>query len=253
VSNFYSSFSAACDDAEKYLLDQGEHVDSGRWQGYKTEGRPDLATREILNLTFNVRMPTRIEHLEEDIRPNVDWANQHFRERIGGIPMNPDPSYTQWPWWHGQDVSKQAGDQFTHTYSERFWPPRFDGIRYRAGDYLDVLALMEAEPFTRQAYLPIFFPEDTGAKHGGRTPCTLGYHFLRRRDHLHMWYEIRSCDAVRHFRDDVYLAARLQLHTVGQLQLKDPTLNGPGTFYFCAHSFHVHMGDLHHLVERHET
>ena len=30
----------------------------------------------------------------------------------------------------------------------------------------DVIDLLEREPFTRQAYLPIWFPEDTGAFHG---------------------------------------------------------------------------------------
>jgi thymidylate synthase len=83
------------------------------------------------------------------------------------------------------------------------------GIRYEYGDLDDVVNLLYEHPFTRQATFPIFFPEDTGAVHGGRIPCTLHYHFLRRGDSLHLWYAIRSCDAVRHFRDDVYMATRL--------------------------------------------
>jgi thymidylate synthase len=62
---------------------------------------------------------------------------------------------------------------------------------------------------TRQAYLPVWFPEDTGIGDGGRKPCTLGYHFLVRNDRMHITYHIRSCDFVRHFRDDIYLTARL--------------------------------------------
>ena len=53
-----------------------------------------------------------------------------------------------------------------------------------------------------------WIPEDTGAHHGERVPCTLGYHFIRRDDYLHMFYFIRSCDYIRHFRDDIYLAMR---------------------------------------------
>ena len=68
---------------------------------------------------------------------------------------------------------------------------------------------MKRSPLTRQAYLPVFFPEDTGAHHGERIPCTLGYQFMQRRNQLSIWYFIRSCDFTRHFRDDVYLAIRL--------------------------------------------
>jgi thymidylate synthase len=109
---------------------------------------------------------------------------------------------------------------------------------------------------TRQAYFPIFFPEDTGAVHGGRIPCTLGYHFLLRSGLLHCWYEIRSCDAVRHFRDDLYLATRLVQWVVAELVEKETPRSdreqvwvdvNPGTMFFKAHSFHVHMGDRHLL------
>ncbi|MCA1799997.1 MAG: thymidylate synthase [Actinobacteria bacterium] len=68
---------------------------------------------------------------------------------------------------------------------------------------------LKIEPSTRQAYLPIWFPEDTGAVHGRRVPCTLGYHFLIRNGKLQITYYIRSCDFLRHFRDDVYMAGRL--------------------------------------------
>jgi thymidylate synthase len=142
--------------------------------------------------------------------------------------------------------------KFTHTYQERFWPKDLlnVGIRWGPGDLDDVVGLLSSSPLTRQAYLPIFFPEDTGAVHGGRIPCTLGYYFLVRDRLLHLWYEIRSCDAVRHFRDDLYLAARLQLWVLERLQEIAPEYwrsVQPGTFHFHAYSFHVHHGDLHLL------
>jgi hypothetical protein len=62
---------------------------------------------------------------------------------------------------------------------------------------------MVREPFTRQAFLPIWYPEDTGSVHGERVPCTIGYHFIRRGDWVHVVYYIRSCDFFRHFRDDI--------------------------------------------------
>jgi thymidylate synthase len=173
--------------------------------------------------------------------------------------MNPDPSYERWPWWNGQEVSKQAGEQFTHTYSERFWPPFLEkGIRYEYGNFNDLLRLLKREKYTRQAYLPIFFPEDTGTVHGGRVPCTLGYHFMLRENRLSMWYFIRSCDLIRHFRDDLYLSARLLVWVLEECKNRTLEEDGghdgvwddvrPGYFTFICPSLHYHRGD-EHLVE----
>jgi hypothetical protein len=264
----------------------GETVDAGRWQGIPTEGKPDLVTKEILDVNLNIKMfrPMWNEGLEGDyigeianeLKPNLPWADEHFAERVGGVPLNPDPSHVNWPWWHGQDgVTKSNLGKFTHTYSERFWPRHagegddgpyrtFEGrdnfgIRYPYGEYADVLRMLATDPFTRQAYLPIFFPEDTGAVHGGRIPCSLGYHFLLRNGRLNCWYEIRSCDAVRHFRDDLYLAVRLVAHTLNQLLEAEIRSDQqqvwvdiePGILFFKCHSFHVHMGDYHLLRSHH--
>jgi hypothetical protein len=83
------------------------------------------------------------------------------------------------------------------------------GVRFDYGDLSDVVELLKREPFTRQAYLPVWFPEDTGVVHGERVPCTLGYHFVRNGHRLDCNYFMRSCDYFRHFRDDVYMAVRL--------------------------------------------
>jgi hypothetical protein len=110
-------------------------------------------------------------------------------------------------------------------------------------------------PYTRQATFPIFFPEDTGAD-GRRIPCTLHYHFLLRNNQLHLWYPIRSCDLVRHFRDDLYLACRLLLWVLEELRERELRTDNPqlwmdvdpGTLFFTAYSFHVHYGDLRHVI-----
>jgi hypothetical protein len=266
----FTHFGDAIDYAISELAIEGVDVDPGHWQGVSTVGRPDLTTSEILDLRLNVPLHRDYwlegedewaAEMARETGCNYSWANEQFQERIGGIPRNPDPSHERWPWWHGQDDMTKHHGVFTHTYSERFWP-RVEGhangnephgIRYRFGDYDDLIYLLMREPYTRQAYLPIFFPEDTGAVHRGRIPCTLGYHFLLRGTSLHCWYEIRSCDAIRHFRDDLYLAARLVGHTI--TQCLDRELRGvekqvwvdvqPGTLFFTAHSFHVNRGDIH--------
>lgn len=136
--------------------------------------------------------------------------------------------------------------KFSHTYMERYWPKYagdgfyqtggdinnfgnqeavwkgfneqpLKGIRYHYGDLNDVIELLKREPHTRQAYLPIWFPEDTGVLHKGRVPCSIGYHFLLRNGKLNTHYLIRACDAIRHFRNDVYLTCRLTQWVLGQL------------------------------------
>lgn len=289
----FAYFDAAIDCIEYDLKRYGNLVDPGHWQGVPTEGKPDLMTQELIDVKFAVPCPNNLDQLNADIGPNQPWADLEFEERVGGEPHNPHHSLEHWPWWHGQAEQTltysrhHAPGQFTHTYSERFWPKQangglnmgdgvpFDGysswnnrgVRYEYGDLNDVVDLLLREPTTRQAHLPIFHPEDTGAVHGGRIPCTLGYQFLMRNNKLHMWYFIRSCDFVRHFRDDLYLACRLLLWVVEELQRRDqppgyqdhheftdPPLSlwdevTPGTLTFVCCSLHYHRGD-EHLVKQ---
>jgi thymidylate synthase len=111
------------------------------------------------------------------------------------------------------------------------------------------------DPETRQAYLPVWFPEDTGVVHKERVPCTLGYHFIQRMGYLHCTYYIRSCDFVRHFRDDLYLSLRLQLWMLNQLQSIRKTENfdwqlvKPGMFVFHCVSMHCFENDYPAICE----
>jgi hypothetical protein len=267
MSEYYSLISNAIDESIVLLKSYGDKVDPGHWQGVTTEGHPDLVTKELINLTFQSPIPESDLELSLKVKPNLPWAEDEFQERVGRTPRNPHASLQKWPWWRGQEGKTMYEGMFTHTYSERFWPrlnhdgipcdhrPR--GIRYAYGDLDDVVNLLLREPHTRQATFPIFFPEDTGAVHGGRIPCTLHYHFLLRKNRLHLWYPIRSCDAVRHFRDDVYMAGRLCQWMIEECCVRGATgpmvgdsiweHTKPGMLHFTAYSFHVHMGDLHLL------
>ena len=238
----------------KDLKSQSQEVDAGHWQGVSTESHPEMLTKEILNAWMVAPIPPTIDELVEQVKPNMPWAEEEFQERVGGEAHNPHRAMFNWPWWRGQ-----IDEQMSHTYSERFWPSYDEpnklwrkGVRYRYGDLADVINLLHDHPQTRQATFPIFFPEDTGAIHGGRIPCTLHYHFLLRENRLNVWYPIRSCDAVRHFRDDVYMAARLCQWMLTQLKpafdtdtLWEDVI--PGHLYFTAYSFHIHRADEHLL------
>jgi hypothetical protein len=175
-------------------------------------------------------MSPDIKEIGEQIKPNFAWADEHFEERVSGLPLNPPPSHVRWPYAQKNNEEFGGLEKFSHTYPERIWPKfaseipnsKMSGIRYEYGDFNDVVELMSREPFTRQAFLPIWFPEDTGSVTGERVPCTIGYHFIRRGDWVHVVYYIRSCDFFRHFRDDIYLCAKKVFWLIEKLKEKDP-------------------------------
>lgn len=196
-------------------------VDVGEWQAIQNAEMPQSKTIEVEDISFKMHIPQGVKALQEEVEPNLPWAEDHFEERVSGIPHNPPPSSSWWPFAQNNNEEFKSDKKFSHTYPERMWPkwvaawPYSDGLelnhglRYELGDLDDVVHLLKERPGTRQAYLPIWFPEDTGAVDGQRVPCTLGYHFLIRNGGLKIVYYIRSCDFYRHFRDDVYMAARL--------------------------------------------
>ena len=213
------------------LIDYGRTVKTERWQGIPS---PDDMF-EYLFHSFKTQIPSTVEGLVEQARPNLPWADEHFEERVCGLPLNPPPSHVNWPFAQRGNEKFGGTTKFSHTYPERIWPKYRDiakdgtimdesameGFRYKYGDFNDVIDLLQREPYTRQAFLPIWFPEDTGSVHGERVPCTIGYHFIRRGDYLHVVYYIRSCDYIRHFRDDIYLACRKVQWAIEKLKEKD--------------------------------
>lgn len=236
--------------------------------------RKEATTHEVLNYTLSCQLfgVDTIEALQQDVKPNLPWAENHFIERVGGMPLNPGEQWAKWPWgnsansFRAESVAQPDGSKasgFSHTYMERFWPkfagrlgPELStaavgnrGIRYGYGDLSDVISHLEKHPDSRQAFLPIWFPEDTG-KTDVRVPCTLGYHFIQRHGFLHLTYYIRSCDAYRHFRDDIYLAVRLGQYVLASLQARDAGTWGDvklGMFTMHMVSFHCFVNDYREL------
>lgn len=210
--------------AEDLLLSRLVHV--GEWQAQKSADAAFSNTLEVIHARVEVPIAPQPLRWEWMTTANCPWAEDHFQERVGGQPLNPPPSNLWWPFAKRGNEEHKNGEIFSHTYPERFWPryaneggktregrhvytPRI-GVRGEYGDYDHLLYTLRNNPATRQAYLPIWFPEDLKAStENERVPCTLGYHFLVRNGELHVEYHIRSCDVVRHFRDDVYMAGRL--------------------------------------------
>ena len=233
-------------------------VEVGEWQAQKI-GSDDWITRELQNVVFEVDIPDEVHDWVHMVQPNLPWAEDHFQERVSGMPLNPPPSAEYWPFKqqdHSDHLDRKG--KFSHTYPERFWPKEANrsradwwmdatgeehpvlnrGIRYTYGDLNDVVAQLQKSPLTRQAYLPVWFPEDTGAVSNQRVPCTLGYHFMVRHGQLNCTYLIRSCDFMRHFPDDVYMAGRLVQWVAEQIGYPS------GALTMWMGSFHIFNGDI---------
>jgi thymidylate synthase len=199
-----------------------------------------------------------IDELANQTSCDLPWAEYHFLERVSGLPTNPGETYKYWPYHKNLDQSEYKDEIFSHTYQERIWPkypgnaqfrgfskaqieasPNM-GIRFEFGDLKDVINLLKENPLTRQAYLPIWFPEDTwAANNSKRVPCTLGYYFWIEDNKLHCNYIIRSCDLLRHFRNDVYLTARLLKHISQELGKE------MGTLTMCIFNLHLFVNDVY--------
>lgn len=236
------------------LVNESSVVETEQWQSVEMEkGEPRKITHELTNVSFAYRIPRTLAQLRADVEPNLPWADYHFLERVSRKPLNPGEQYKNWPYYYHdphQESTFRAGGKFSHTYMERFWPPAIMGIRYTYGSLDHVIDLLLKDPHTRQAYFPIWFPEDTGTAHGERVPCSLGYHFLMRDNQLNITYFIRSCDYLRHFQDDVYLACRLLMWVLGELRgegPKDWDMVGPGNLIMHITSLHVFEGELYKL------
>jgi hypothetical protein len=246
---------------KRRFVHESLEVSTGEWQSIVDASHPANQTYEFLNVALEIDVPLGVKELQDFIRPNLPWAEQHFGERVNGIPWNPPPSASNWPFAQKDNAEHKEGERFSHTYPERFWPKyagdEFEdnaryhyqniGIRYDYGDLGDVVNLLRSRPLTRQAYLPVWFPEDTGSVQGVRVPCTLGYHFLLRQGKLNCVYDIRSCDYIRHFKDDIYMAARLMQWIAEEL----PEGVTPGNLLMNIHSLHIFHPDL--LMIQHET
>lgn len=259
-----ASLSLAIEYCRNHLWHKGKVVQPDKWQGIEAPTR----MMEVRNLFFTAPMPNEKEELVNQVQPNLPWADVHFDERISGMPLNPGESYKIWPFYGRDDKMRNENKKFSHTYMERFWPKfagepedyriagdegyyqgKFahnTGIRYDYGDLMDVVHLLRDFGNARQAFLPVWFPEDTGALHGGRVPCTIGYWFYLNEGKLDVTYLIRSCDFLRHFQDDIYLAVRLADYVTSELEA-DGTTATLGDFSMWIGSLHIFAAEANRI------
>lgn len=256
-----------------------ERVKGERWQGVDVSRKPEMEMHELRHRVLRVPLLSEdLDHYRSDIKPNLPWADDHFQERVCGMPINPGIQWAKWPWGQNAKNFLDFKGKFNHNYMERYWPRKAGqvdygtetpdeylkaimeqgggqvvrGIYHPYGDLFNVVDQLEREPHTRQAILPIFFPEDTGAVHQDRIPCSIYYHFIMRNNRMDIVYAIRSCDFVRHFRDDIYLTIRLLLWMLLQLRERSERWNDvrPGEFVMMITSLHMFRNDYLRMFGR---
>lgn len=272
MDNEFRYFQDVYDDINAIFEDEAEVVHTERWQATDISKNPAAQMVEFLHYSFGVNiggLPFITEALTNDVQPNLPWADDHFAERVCGEPLNPGVEWANWPWGNSANEHREPDGTFNHNYMERYWPKQANqkyiftvgddvvsnnrGIRHEYGDLNNLVELLANEPGTRQAYLPVWFPEDTGTTHDGRKPCTLGYHFIMRNGKLDITYYIRSCDYIRHFKDDIYLTLRLLFWVINKC--KDINHGvwehvKPGKFIMHITSLHMFINDYIKLFGR---
>ena len=256
----------AIDNIILLFLRHSRKINRKTWQAQNVEEVPEAVMKEMLHTTLRFDIVSdQLDDIARFVKPNQPWVDDHFQERVCGSAINPGREWKNWPWGHSAESHLNSQGMFNHNYMERYWPKYRchsatqvpadftrdsspSGFHGGFGDLNDLINHMANNPLTRQAYLPVWFPEDTGDMNSGRKPCTLGYHFIRNEGKLDVVYYIRSCDVYRHFRDDIYLTIRLLLWIISHLRVHGAWTDvRPGQFIMHITSLHCFINDFHQL------
>jgi hypothetical protein len=223
--SYVTTVNQAIVECLELLHSEGTTYQSEKWQAVKS---PD-SLFEVIDVHFRAHMPETVEELARLTQADLPWSEDHFQERVAGVPANPGYEYQNWPYYkpekHNSSFRAEGQGYFSHTYMERFWPDTSilgTGImKYRYGDFNDILGRLKRDPYTRQAYFAIWHPNDqANLETEVRLPCTIGYQFLIRDGKINILYTIRSCDILRHFKNDIYMTVRLA-HYVRDYLIKE--------------------------------
>ncbi len=219
----YTEFNEAISEITRDLAEMGVRVHPKTYQDKDVENDPGFETQELRNYLYSILIPD-----SKKLKPTQPWADLEFNERISPNPINPGEA-----WKERADIWSdflQSDGTFAYTYGERI-------NNYKQIEL--IVKRIKEDPDSRQLYLSIYTPEDI-TKMGGvsRVPCSLGYYFQIRENHLDMTYLQRSADFVTHFQNDVYLAVKLLEY------MSERTGYPVGSFTHWIGSLHVFFKDI---------
>lgn len=126
ITVIYPNFDLGIEALQKKFYNTGRVINIKNWQSLNVEGSPKEKMFEALHLFWQVQIPP-VDKWVEQIKPNVEWADEHFQERVSGMPLNPPPSHVRWPYAQKNNAEHGGEEKFSHTYPERIWPKRANG------------------------------------------------------------------------------------------------------------------------------
>jgi hypothetical protein len=91
------------------FVEKSEEVDVGEWQSTDIKGDRSKVTWELREASLHFGMTDFVVEAVRDIQPNLPWAEDHFQERISGMPLNPPPSQAWWPSDSGLSMRAMIG------------------------------------------------------------------------------------------------------------------------------------------------
>lgn len=239
----YSNAHDLMSEMGRELTSYGKIVKPKTYQNKVIEGDDQFITKEIICQQYCLTSLPDKEWLFAYTK-TYDWAVAEFSERIDPTMVNPGDAYLENPLMWSQFLREDG--KFDYTYSERLNrlvnSPVPNGSVFTT-NLEAIISLLEHDPDTRKAVLPIFDSEDTNHYDGSaRIPCSVYYDFLIRENakgekQLNLCYHQRSSDFCMHFGDDVYLAWRLMEYVAYNLQIK------PGYLYHTIDSLHTYKKD----------
>jgi len=201
------------------------------------------SAKELIGYDYTIAEP-KLDEAEQMIiyaakifnKPHFkpDYAKDWLEEMLQG-GLNPGKAHMEhWPEYWKQFSEVPETGKFAYTYSERLQNP------------LQVMIeRLKESPYRRAAFVPIWNGCDVDRVGKRRVPCTIGYHFLIRKegfhDRVHIIYMQRSCSLAEFFPFDVYRAVGLLDYVSKRLGIESGNLIH---FISSLHCFYKDLKDV---------
>lgn len=225
------------------LYEMGLENKPKSYQNKNIDGNDDFITKELICEQYCL-----MDLPDEDslfvFSHCKNWADAEFKERISNQRINPGEAWKLRP-----EVWEEflVNGKFDYTYSERL---SIVGVTYKGQrvNLIDaIINLLNDDPDTRKAIMPIYWGIDSKNLDGRRRiPCSMYYNFLLRTNakgekQLNISYHQRSSDFILHFGNDVYLAWCMMEYVAEKVGVK------PGYLIHTIDSLHTYKRDWNKL------
>jgi thymidylate synthase len=191
-------------EIERSLFEMGTEIQSYSMQDKIVLHDENFLTKELQGYSYSILKFSDVNDLITD-KEELLWCVNDFEERISSDYINPGEAWQK----RGNVWMEFLHDgKFSYTYNER--------IRTQLDLVIDELKIHRS---SRQAIIEIHNNIIDIQNMGGkkRIPCSMFYQFLFRNGQLDIYYVMRSCDFITHWRYDVWQAVHLLKYVAGHI------------------------------------